>query len=123
MVNYSKGKIYKVEPVCEHEDGDIYIGSTAQDKLCMRWREHKKTVNDVRRRTSVCEFFNKYGMDKCHIVLLEQVDANCKEELRAREAYYVKTLKCVNKRIPNRTEQDWRNDNKEHMQNWAKEYN
>ena len=23
--DYSKGKIYKIEPICEHDEGDIYI--------------------------------------------------------------------------------------------------
>ena len=25
MINYNNGKIYKIEPVCDHDEGDIYI--------------------------------------------------------------------------------------------------
>ena len=28
-VNYANGKIYKIIPTCEFEEGDIYIGCTA----------------------------------------------------------------------------------------------
>ena len=28
MVNYSKGKINKIEPICDHDEVDVYIGST-----------------------------------------------------------------------------------------------
>jgi len=27
MVNYNNGKIYKIEPICDHEENEIYIGS------------------------------------------------------------------------------------------------
>ena len=28
MVNYSFGKIYKIEPITGGEEGDVYVGST-----------------------------------------------------------------------------------------------
>ena len=30
MVNYSNGKIYKIVPTVEHEEGDVYYGSTTK---------------------------------------------------------------------------------------------
>ena len=33
MVNYSNGKIYKIEPIIDHDEGDIYIGSTTKKYL------------------------------------------------------------------------------------------
>ena len=29
MPDYSRGKIYKIEPIIEHEEHEIYIGSTS----------------------------------------------------------------------------------------------
>ena len=40
--------------------------------------------------------FDKYGIDKCKISLLENVDANNSDELKAYEAKYRKLLNCVN---------------------------
>ena len=31
MTNYNNGKIYKIEPICEYDEGDIYIGSTTKE--------------------------------------------------------------------------------------------
>ena len=33
MTNYNNGKIYMIEPICEYEVGDIYIGSTTKQYL------------------------------------------------------------------------------------------
>ena len=41
MVNYNNGKVYKIEPICEHEEGEIYIGSTTKDYLSKRMVEHR----------------------------------------------------------------------------------
>ena len=41
MTNYNNGKIYKLEPMCNHDDGDIYIGSTTKEYLCQRMTAHK----------------------------------------------------------------------------------
>ena len=30
MVNYNNGKIYKIEPIVDHDEGDIYFGSTTK---------------------------------------------------------------------------------------------
>jgi predicted GIY-YIG superfamily endonuclease len=48
MVNYSNGKIYKIEPTVEHEDGDIYIGSTTNKLLCQRMGKHRGHSTDSR---------------------------------------------------------------------------
>ena len=41
MVNYSNGKIYKIEPKCDHEEGEIYIGSTTKQYLSQRMQHHR----------------------------------------------------------------------------------
>ena len=62
------------------------------------------------------ELFKKYGIENCNIILLELVNAKCKDELHSREAYYIKTLKCVNKVVPTRTmkeySKEWYENNK-----------
>jgi hypothetical protein len=57
--------------------------------------------------------FSKYGINNCEIILLENVNATSKDELHAREAFYIKSMKCVNKSIPLRTDKEYQNDNRE----------
>jgi hypothetical protein len=103
-INYNNGKIYKIEPICEYDEGEIYIGSTTKQYLSQRFTNHRAKYNQyikdgVVKMTSF-KLFDKYGIDNCQIVLLELVDVNSKAELHQREAYYIRTLKCINKNIP-----------------------
>ena len=59
------------------------------------------------------KLFDKYGVENCEISLIETVNANSNDGLKAREKCYIQLLKCVNKNIPNRTHEEYRNDNKE----------
>jgi adenylate kinase family enzyme len=116
MVNYANGKIYKIEPLIDHDEGDIYIGSTTKELLCQRMDTHRKDYklwkNEKRGKVTSFDIFDKYGLENCVITLLETVNANSKDELYTRERYYIKSLKCVNKVIPMRTNKEYYNDNK-----------
>lgn len=131
MVNYNKGKIYKIEPL-NGEEGDIYIGSTTKEYLSQRMDTHrsnyKRFLNDKTTNvTTSHKIFNKYGIENCKIVLLELVNVNSNDELLARETHYIKLLKCVNKNIPLRTPKEYYEDNKDKIinceKNKMKEYN
>ena len=41
MVNYSNGKVYKIEPISGGEEGDVYIGSTTKRYLSQRMNTHR----------------------------------------------------------------------------------
>jgi len=126
MVNYSNGKIYKIEPIVEHEEGDIYIGSTTKLYLSQRMDSHRSKYklwkNGSRDFTTSFLLFEKYCIENCNILLIESVNANSKDELHAREKHYIKSLKCVNKIIPTRTSKEYRNDNKERLKLKNQEY-
>jgi hypothetical protein len=49
--------------------------------------------------------------DNYKISLIELFPCNLKDELSAREGYYIRNIKCVNKQIPGRTQKEWCNDN------------
>jgi hypothetical protein len=66
--------------------------------------------------------FDKYGIDNCDIILLEEVEANNKMELQQREAHYIKTLKCINKYVPLRTHKEYNEDNKDKINEKQKQY-
>jgi hypothetical protein len=127
MVNYSNGKIYKIEPICEHEEGEIYIGSTTKTYLSQRMDKHrtdyKQWKDNKCRKISVFDLFDKYGVENCHILLIENVNVDSKDGILSREGYYIQTLKCINKVIPKRTKKEWLEENKEKIIEKQKQWN
>ena len=126
-INYNNGKVYKIEPIIDHDEGDIYIGSTTKQYLSQRMTAHRAQYNQFKKNKVKInirsyELFNKYGVENCNIILLELVNVNSKEELLMREAHYIKTLQCVNKVIPLRTLKEHYIDNKEKMSLKNKQY-
>ena len=121
-INYKNGKIYKIEPICEHDEGDVYIGSTTKQYLSQRMTKHrtsyKSFIDGKGCKVMAFDLFNKYGIENCDIILLELVEANSKDELHTREAHYIKTIKCVNRNVPNRTKREYYTDNKEKIQQY-----
>ena len=123
MVNYNNGKIYKIE---NNVDDMIYIGSTTKQYLSQRMDSHrsnfKRWKNGGYHNISVFEMFDKHGVENCKIVLLQLVNCESKDELLAREAFYIKSLVCVNKVIPLRTRKEYLVDNKEKIKDLNKQY-
>ena len=118
MVNYNNGKIYKI--CSKTMEGEIYIGSTTKQYLSQRMDSHrhnyKRWKNEKNpKHIRSYDIFDKYGLENCEIILIESVNCNSKEELHRREAFYIKSMKCVNHVIPLRTEKEYREDNKEHI--------
>ena len=133
MVNYQNGKVYKIEH--KNGEGDIYIGSTTKQYLSQRMDRHRYEYRywkseKVIRFISSFHIFESYGIDNCHIVLLESVNCNSKEELYTKEAYYIKMMNCVNKYIPITTKEEkqiqkkeYRDQHKEETKEYNKKYN
>jgi hypothetical protein len=71
---------------------------------------------------NIALLFDKYGVENCNIILIESIEANNKMELHQREAYYIRTLKCINKNIPLRTDKEWQEDNKDKLKEYQKQY-
>ena len=72
-------------------------------------------------KVSSFDVFDRYGIDNCHIVLLETCPCGSVDELRAIESRHIRSTQCVNKNIPNRTRQQYRVDNKEKISSEKKE--
>ena len=121
MVNYNNGKIYKIEPNCEHEEEEIYIGSTTKEYLSQRMEKHRSNYKYWKegkcRKTNSFILFEKYGVENCNIILLEYINAQSKDELTAKEAEYIKNYKCINKFIPFRTNEERKDKIKEYYEN------
>lgn len=105
MVNYANGKIYMICPIVEHDEGEIYIGSTTKYYLSDRMHNHRDMYECYKigrgcGRYAVYDLFDKYGVHNCGIFLIENFSANSKNELFAREGYHIRNTKCVNKYQP-----------------------
>ena len=100
--DYANGRIYKIEPICEHDENEVYYGSTCQ-LLCKRMDGHRSDYrlwkSGKHNKTSSYELFEKYGVENCKIYLVELYPCETKEELLSREGYYIKNNMCVNKYV------------------------
>jgi hypothetical protein len=109
MPDYQRGKIYKIT------SGDLtYVGSTTEKTLARRLSSHVKDYKRWKagKRENITSF---QVIDKgdYEITLLELCPCNSRDELTARERYWVETIKCVNRCIPGRTRKEYREDHKE----------
>jgi hypothetical protein len=134
MVNYNNGKIYKIEAMNAPVGEKIYIGSTTKQYLSQRMDKHrseyKNWKNGKAGKVMAYDLFDKYGVENCRIVLIELVNANSKDELLSREAYYIKnTEQKFNRIIPIQTiderkeyKKNYYADNKEKFIEKSKDY-
>ncbi len=117
MVNYSNGKIYKIEPIGGGDMGDVYIGSTTNEYLSQRMVQHRGSYyrwkNGKGGNVTSYQLFDKFGIENCQITLIELVDATSKDEMHARERHYIQSLPCVNHNVPLRTMSEYCLDNRE----------
>jgi hypothetical protein len=115
---YQTAKIYKI--VGNIDNSKCYIGSTVQP-LYSRMSGHRQKYRKQHPITSG-QIFDEYGVENCSIVLIENFPCDSKEELHKRERYWIETMDCVNKCIPSRTNQEFREDNKEKIREDKRKY-
>jgi hypothetical protein len=114
MVNYQNGKIYMIESL----EGDYkYYGSTTQT-LSIRLGKHKADIKRGRNPSSK----NVLKFQDAKILLVELFPCNSKMELDAKEAEYIRNNECVNKYIPQRTQKEYREENKEKIKELINKY-
>lgn len=125
MSRYQQGKIYKI---VNDVDGDIYIGSTCQPRLCRRFAIHKNAyLNFVKGQHSPMKLYQHMlaiGFDHFSIELIETYPCRSKDELHAREGHLIRQLKpALNKNIPGRTRSQYVQDNREKIYQQNRESN
>ena len=93
MPNYAQSKIYKIT---SPNTDLMYIGSTAQAKLCQRMSVHRSKSNQCTSRQII-------ACGGAKIELIEAYPCNSRDELHAREAFHIKANVCVNQKAPGMT--------------------
>lgn len=116
MVDYKKGKIYKIVVNVDNVN-KCYVGSTCHDLLCQRFARHTSNYRSWlmgdKKYMSSYELFEDYGYSNCKIELIELYPCNTKDELHQREGHYIKLLNSVNKVITGRKKKEYLRDNKD----------
>jgi len=125
MPLYENAFIYKIKHNEDYEDLNIYIGSTTNFKN--RKYQHKVNCNNENRQnysSKVYEYIrNNGGWDEWVMIAIEEYPCDSKKKLETRERYYIDILRpTLNKNIPTRTDKEYREDNKEKINQKQKEY-
>ena len=109
------GYVYKL--VCKDINAkEIYVGSTMN--INQRRRAHKNTCNNEKNEHynyPVYQYIRENGgWENWESVIVETVEYNEKHELKLRERFHLEELKAtLNKQIPTRTKDEYRQDTKE----------
>jgi len=126
MIDYKKGKIYKI--VNDLND-EIYVGSTV-NTLSQRMAHHKYDFERYPDR-KIYKFIRDIGGDwsHCKIILIEDYPCERKEQLLQREQYYKKiaTLNNYNcfgfdKKRKKKYNKEYREANKDKIKEYKEKY-
>lgn len=127
MPDYSKGKIYKIV-VDTQKEYKPYVGSTIQT-LSNRMSEHRSGYKYKKNICSSFDLFERFGVDKCKIFLIEEYPCNTYEQLLSRERYWFDNIECCNKIRPFITKEEeiehdkkYHEQNREHYKKWRDEH-
>ena len=116
--------MYKL--VCKDiEVKEIYVGSTVN--INERRRTHKCSCNKASSKgynLYVYQYIRRNGgFENFEIIVIETIEYNEKHELKARERVHMEELKAtLNKQVPNRTRDEYVQQNKEHINVQRKQY-
>lgn len=114
MPDYKQGRIYKIVSPC----GMTYYGSTTQ-RICNRMKNH---INEIEKNRNKDCTANRVIDAGGEIYLVEMYPCNSEDELKAREAWYIRYRPCVNVKIPGRTWDEYYQDNRGKLLAYQKEY-
>ncbi len=99
MVNYQNGKIYKI---VDHTTDNIYIGSTCEPTLAKRLSKHVTSYKcyTTTKLTNYLTSFDIIKNQNYEIILIENYPCQNRDELHAREAFWIQQIKCINRNLP-----------------------
>ena len=98
MPDYSQGKIYKI---ISSQTDLIYIGSTSLPKLCRRMVQHRADYKNWKEgKKNYISSYDILQYDDAIIILVEDYTCENKDQLHAREQFWINEYKdiCVNRR-------------------------
>jgi hypothetical protein len=123
-IDYSKTIIYKL--VCKDLlVTDVYVGHTTN--FTERKRCHKSNCNNENDKGYNYKIYQTIrdngNWTNWDMIQVEEYCCNNNNEATARERYWYETLNAnMNTFVPNRSQNEWIETNKEHIKNYHKEY-
>ena len=123
MDKYKNGKIYTIR--CKNDDSLIYVGSTIQP-LFKRWHQHKQIVNNENHKSYNLLLYQKMretNINDWYIELYQNFTCDNIEQLNKQEGEVIRKISTLNKRIEGRTKSEYREDNRDIINEKKKEYN
>ena len=119
-MDYNNGKIYVIRNHCNDM---VYIGSTTQS-LSKRFSKHK--CDSKRRTLPLYNAMNELDISNFYIELVEEYPCDNREQLCAKEGYYIREFDSYNNgyngKIEGRSKKEYRKDNIEDILEKQKEY-
>ena len=103
--DFTKAKIYCIR---NNENDELYIGASCQS-LSKRMAFQRNSAKT--QQYPLYKQMRQIGIDKFYIELIECFPCKNWDELKQREGYYIRERGTLNKRIENRTKQEWIIDN------------
>jgi len=122
--DYSNTIIYKI--VCKDLlVTDKYIGHTTH--FVNRKYSHKlrcNNKNDKRYNLKIYQIIRENGgFENWEMIEIEKISCNNSNEAKARERYWIEYFNStLNSYIPNRTQKEWTETNKEHIKDYIKDW-
>jgi len=121
--DYSKGKIYKIV-VDTDEEYKPYVGSTIES-LSRRMGGHRSKYKHWKKgKGSKCnsfDLFDKFGVDKCKIILLEECSCENIMQLLMKEREWFDKIECCNKIKPFASKEELVEQKKIYQQTYREE--
>ena len=121
---YQNTKIYKI---IDTQNPEVcYVGHTTSRLLSTRLRQHRG--NHIKFKKSgvkdkwCSSFLILDAGEDSQILLVENFPCYSIDEARSREAYWIERLETVNRRMPGRTAQEWRDGRKEEKKIYDAQY-
>jgi hypothetical protein len=122
-INYANTKIYKI---FSYSGDKIYIGATTKQYLSQAMSKHRDNYTQYKKgkthHISLFDLFDEYEISNCLIELIDSRPCANKNEAVKFQGEYVKSLNCINKNIPGRTDKEYYQDNKVKILDYKKEY-
>ena len=106
------GKIYKIT---DNSNDNVYIGSTCKtlnERLLQHKYDYKRFLKGL---FPSVKSFDIIKNDDYNIELLENCDIKTKQELIARERFFIENNDSLNKYIPGRSHKEYYNENKDEL--------
>jgi hypothetical protein len=124
-IDYSKTVIYKLVHEDDYDNSNVYVGHTTD--FIKRKNGHKTSCNNPNTKLYNTKVYKNIrdngGWDAWKMVEIEKYPCKDEREASARERYYIELIKSnLNTKLPTRTMEEWRENNKEFISKCGKIY-